>query len=91
MVFMSFCEYLRGGPLNPRTAVQIMTCTKHTKFERLAKVESREPKADGQKNVPNRPKSSLEVRMQARQSHPKPPAWEEIATPNPRQSRRISY
>jgi hypothetical protein len=32
-----------------------MICTKHTKFERLAKVESREPMADGQQSVPNSP------------------------------------
>jgi hypothetical protein len=90
-VFMFFCEYLPGAPLNPRTAVQIMICTKHTKSERLAKVENREPKAEGQNNVPNSLKSSLEVRMQARQSHSKPPTWEEVGTPNPRQSRRIRY
>jgi hypothetical protein len=50
-----------------------MVYTKHTKNERLTKVEGREPKAKGQKNVCNPPKSSLEVRMQAGQSRSKPP------------------
>jgi hypothetical protein len=50
-----------------------MIYTTHTKNERLAKIEGREPKAEGQEKVCDPPKSWLEGRMQAGQSRPKPP------------------
>jgi hypothetical protein len=49
-----------GPDFTPKMAGQTTKHTKHTKNERLAKAEGRESRTEGQKNVCNLPKSSLE-------------------------------
>src|ERR1035437_9282459 len=78
-----------GACVASKSAGQTTQCTKHTKNERLAKAEGRESRTEGQKNVCNLPKSSLESAKppKATQSHlianRKPHQSHTKATPKP--------